>query len=654
MAVQIPVDTDAGQRADYGAWAASDLLHPLQALSRDEISLVSDIVRAEMAELGDTLRFEMIELREPAKAVVRGFSAGDPITREARVNVYRTGDIGVWRMIVSITDRTVLAKEFLPEARPMIQLEEFLEIEAAVKRDPTFIEACARRGITDMSLVCVDPWSAGNFGVEGEEGLHLSHAFCWVKSSPHDNLYAHPIEGLNPVVDIKRMEVIRVDDYGITPVPRTDYNYDHDFITKTRSDLRPIDIEQPDGVSFEMEGRTIRWHDWSLLIGFNAREAITLHDIQYAGRPVCYRASLAEMVVPYGSPTVPHYRKNVFDIGEYGLGKLANSLALGCDCVGAIQYLDCWISDINGDPMCIANGICIHEEDYGILWKHWDFRTDRTEVRRARRLVISSVSTVGNYEYGSYWYFYLDGTFEFEMKATGIINTVACVPGKAGKYGVEVAPGVVGQIHQHLFCARLDMAVDGDENSVVECNTVAEPEGPSNPYGNAYYLQETLLETECGRTRNPDSERYWKFINPNKTNHVGGPTAYKLEPKESRAVFIRPDSPSGKRMPFIRNHLWVTAHDSEERYPGGEFMNHSDGSDGLPAYVAKQRPIQNSDIVAWHVFGLHHQPRPEDFPVQPCVTTGFKLMPVGFFDTNPTLDVPANKNERSCHAFAAE
>ena len=391
---------------------------------------------------------------------------------------------------MSITDRKLLAKEFLAEARPMIQLEEFLEIEAAVKRDPTFIEACARRGITDMSLVCVDPWSAGNFGVEGEEGLHLSHAFCWVKSSPHDNLYAHPIEGLNPVVDIKRMEVVRVDDHGITPVPETSYNYDREFVTKTRSHLRPINIEQPDGVSFTMERHAISWHDWSLVVGFNAREAITLHDIRFAGRPVCYRASLAEMVVPYGSPKTPHYRKNVFDIGEYGLGKLANSLTLGCDCLGAIHYLDCWISDINGDPMCIANGICIHEEDDGVLWKHWDFRTDRTEVRRARRLVISSISTVGNYEYGSYWYFYLDGTFEFEMKATGIINTAACVPGQADKYGAEVAPGVVGQIHQHLFCARLDMAVDGDQNSVVECNTVAEPEGPANPYGNAFYLQE--------------------------------------------------------------------------------------------------------------------------------------------------------------------
>jgi primary-amine oxidase len=157
VAVQIPVDTDPVRRSGR-AFTEADVLHPLQPLTRDEISLVSGLVRAEMAELGDSLRFEMIELREPAKAIVRAFAPGDAITREARVNVYRTGDIGVWRMLVSITDEQVIAKEFLPEARPMIQLEEFLEIEAAVKRDPTFIEACARRGITDMSLVCVDPW----------------------------------------------------------------------------------------------------------------------------------------------------------------------------------------------------------------------------------------------------------------------------------------------------------------------------------------------------------------------------------------------------------------------------------------------------------------------------------------------------------------
>jgi len=651
MALDRIDDVEGGR----GRAQSRSVTHPLEPLTGDEISRVSEIVRRAMAELGDAIRFEMIELKEPPKADVRRFKPGDAITREARVYVYKMGEIGVWRLTVSIDKDEVTSRTHVPEAKPMIQPEEFMAIEEVVKADPRFIEACAKRGLTDMSLICVDPWSAGRFDVEGEDARHLSHAFCWARSRENDNLYAHPIDGLNPVVDIKTMEVVRIDDHGTTPVPMVDVNYDRDFATApSRTDLKPIDVSQPEGVSFEMEGQTLRWHDWSILIGFNAREAITLHNISYAGRPVCYRASLAEMAIPYGSPRPGHFRKNVFDIGEYGIGKLANSLELGCDCLGAIHYLDGWVSDINGDPSCIKNAICIHEEDHGILWKHWDFRTDRTEVRRARRLVISSISTVGNYEYGSYWYFYLDGTMELEIKATGIINTVACIPGSPEKYGVEVSPGVVGQIHQHLFCARLDMAVDGDRNAVVECDTVAEPMGPDNPYGNAFFVQETRLETEGGRQRKPEAERYWKFINPGKLNHVDRPTAYKLEPSHSLQVFNDPNGHASQRMGFVRNHLWVTAYDPEERYPAGEFVNQSDGSDGLPAYADQERSIDNADLVAWHVFGLHHQPRPEDFPVQPVVTTGFKLMPSGFFDRNPTLDLPYDKNEASCHVGVAD
>ena len=632
------------------ALRAEAITHPLQPLTSEEIRRASSAVKAAMADLGAALRFEMIELQEPDKAAVRTHASGAPIPRAAKVNAYRMGQIGVWQFVVDLDTDTVRSKIHHEDACPMIQFEEVLEIDAAVRNDPRFVEACAKRGITDMDLVCIDPWSAGNFGIEGEEGRHISHAFCWLRTSPTDNLYAHPIEGLNPVVDIKTMEVIRIDDYGVTPVPMENANYAAEFQDSFRADLKPIDVVQPEGVSFRMTGHEIAWHDWTLLIGFNAREGLTLHQIAFAGRPVCYRASMAEMVVPYGSPHPAHSRKNVFDIGEYGFGRLANSLSLGCDCLGAIKYLDCWISDINGEPMCIENGICIHEEDDGILWKHLDLRTGLTEVRRSRRLVISSISTVGNYEYASYWYFHMDGSIEYEMKATGIINTVACVPGTPQKFGTEVAPGVVGQIHQHLFCTRLDMSVDGDRNSVVECDTHIEPEGPDNPHGNGFYLQETVIDSEGGRSRNVDAERYWKFVSAQNRNHVGAPTAYKLEPTHSRGSFVRPDSPSGRRMPFTRQHLWVTAYDPDERYPAGEFMNHSDGSDGLPAFVAKQRPVVDTDIVAWHVFGLHHLPRPEDYPVQPVVKSGFKLMPAGFFDRNPALDLPSDANKASCHA----
>ncbi|MFG1423327.1 primary-amine oxidase [Roseixanthobacter liquoris] len=627
--------------------------HPLQPLTSAEIAKAAEIVRA-AAPYGDDTRFETIELMEPDKASVRAFKPGDVIPRAARVNVFSATAIGVSRLVVSLDSRQIVSRQDFPTMRPMIQLEQFLAIEGIVRQDPDFIAGCAKRGITDMSKVCIDPWSAGNFGIPGEEGRQLCHVFAWLRLRENENFYAHPIEGLNAVIDLNSWEVIRVDDYGVVPVPMTEANYERDFVKTTRKPLKPINVTQPEGVNFVIEDRKLTWDRWSFVIGFNARESLTLHDIHFDGRPILHRASLVEMVVPYGSPENGHFRKHVFDIGEYGIGKLANSLKLGCDCLGAIEYLDVEMNMMDGAPLTIEKAICIHEEDAGLLWKHWDFRTERAEVRRARKLVVSTICTVGNYEYALYWYFFLDGSIEFEMKATGIINTVACIPGQPGKYGREVLPGVVGQIHQHIFCARLDMAVDGDANSVVECNTYAEPDGPANPYGNAFFEEETVLkrESEAARRANAPSQRYWKVINPNKLNYAGTPVGYKLESGNCVTPFVRPDSPSGRRAGFVQNHLWVTAYNGEERFPAGDYMNHSTGAGGLPDFIKQDRPIENTDIVLWHVFGLHHPVRIEDFPVQPCVTTGFKLMPANFFNGNPCIDLPPETNEASCCAHA--
>jgi primary-amine oxidase len=645
--------TDAVQPCCHGSKVESELVtHPLQSLTADEIRKVAAIVRR-AAPYGSDTRFETIELLEPHKADVRAFERGSRIRRFARVNVFSAKTIGVTALFVSLDDEAIVSREEFPDKRPMIQIEQFTAIEEFVRKNPAFIAACARRGITDMNKVCIDPWSAGNFGIKGEDGRHLCHVFAWLRLRENENFYAHPIEGLNAVIDLKSWEVIRVDDYGAVPIPMQEANYEREFIA-SRAPLKPIDIVQQQGVNFRLDGRQLTWDKWSFLVGFNSREALTFHDIRYDGRPIVYRASIVEMVVPYGSPENGHFRKNVFDIGEYGIGKLANSLKLGCDCLGAIEYLDVHLNTMEGEPLTIEKAICIHEEDSGLLWKHWDFRTDRAETRRARKLVVSTICTVGNYEYALYWYFYLDGAIEFEVKATGIINTVGCIPGNASKYGREVLPGVVGQIHQHIFCARLDMAVDGDRNSVVECNTYLEQESESNPYGNAFYEVETVLkrETEGARKANAATQRYWKVINPSKLNYVSSPVGYKLEASNCITPFIRPNSHSGKRSGFVQNHLWVTAYDPNERFPAGEFMNHSTGEGGLPDLIAKDRQIENSDVVLWHVFGLHHPVRVEDFPVQPCISTGFKLMPAGFFDGNPAIDLPPDLNQASCIANA--
>ncbi len=112
-----------------------------------------------------------------------------------------------------------------------------------------------------------------------------------------------------------------------------------------------------------------------------------------------------------------------------------------------------------------------------MLWKHTDWRTNDSEVRRSRRLAVSMVATVGNYDYGFYWYLYQDGTIQMEVKLTGIVNTTALKPGETPRYGTEVAPRLLAPFHQHYFNARLDFAVDGENNTVQEVNTQSVPAG---------------------------------------------------------------------------------------------------------------------------------------------------------------------------------
>ena len=226
-------------------------------------------------------------------------------------------------------------------------------------------------------------------------------------------------------------------------------------------------------------------------------------------RPILYRASIADMVVPYGDPRPTYFHRNAFDVGEYGIGTLANALENGCDCLGEIRYLDAVVNDSRGRAVTLPNAVCIHEEDDGILWKHYDWRRSHGEVRRSRRLVVSFIATVGNYEYGFYWHFYQDGTIELKVKMTGIISNGAEPPGVKPPWGELVAPQVYGPIHQHFFNARLDMMVDGLENSVYEVNTVADPPGPDNPHS-----QRLPRRGDVARVRGPRLARHRSAARP--------------------------------------------------------------------------------------------------------------------------------------------
>src|SRR5262249_32468900 len=155
----------------------------------------------------------------------------------------------------------------------------------------------------------------------------LTRALCWVRSEAADNGYARPIEGVVVLIDLNRKEVVRVEDYGVVPLPPQQGNWARPYLKAPRADLKPLQVPQASGPSFSGSGHRVQWQKWDLRIGFNPREGLVLHTISYDNRPILYRASIAEMIVPYADPRESAYRKNAFDLGEYGVGMMANSLA---------------------------------------------------------------------------------------------------------------------------------------------------------------------------------------------------------------------------------------------------------------------------------------------------------------------------------------
>ncbi|HKW95342.1 MAG TPA: primary-amine oxidase [Methylomirabilota bacterium] len=626
--------------------------HPLDPLRADEITRAWEILRAER-RLGPRARAVSIALHEPPKEVVLAHRPGGAVTRAAFVVLMDREAGKTYEAVVSLSEGRVVSWEHVPGVQPAIILDEFFECEAAVRADPRWQEAMRKRGVTDFSLAMVDSWSAGYFPQEGEEGRRLVRALTWVRRSPRDNGYARPVANLLTVVDLNEMKVLRVEDHGVVPLPPEDANYSPE-VAGSRADLRPIEIRQPEGPSFEVDGHEVRWQKWRLRIGFTPREGLVLHTVTYQDqgreRPILYRASVVDMVVPYGDPRPTYFHRNAFDVGEYGIGTLANALVNGCDCLGEIRYLDAVVNNGAGEPTTLPNAICLHEEDAGILWKHFDWRTGYSEVRRSRRFVVSFVATVGNYEYGFYWYFYQDGTIQLEVKMTGVISNGAVAPGERPRWGAIVAPGVYGPIHQHFFNVRLDMMVDGPDNSVYEVDTVADPPGPDNPHHNAFHTESTLLGTESRAQRliDPLVGRFWTIVNPSRPNRVGEPVGYKLMPGENMLPFAGPEAQVTRRAAFMSRHLWVTRYAPRERYAAGDYPNQHPGGDGLPLYARDDASLVNTDVVVWYTFGAHHVVRPEDWPVMPVTGIGFMLKPVGFFDRNPALDVPPPMNHHEC------
>jgi primary-amine oxidase len=608
--------------------------HPLSPLTAGEIRAAANLLRSSDRFPAGGI-FSLIALDEPPKEMVLAKTA---VPRRAFAVIYDRKRNQTFEAIANLSTSAIDSWKWIPGAQPAINSQDSDLADGIVRADPRWAQAMRERGIRDADNVVTMSWSAGYFGQPASDGRLV----CVVPyyGGAGANLYAHPVEGVVAHVNLTTGKIIDFLDIDRNvPVSRENADLGP---RPGGLPLAPLIVTQPNGPGFQIEDGEVRWQKWRFRYALHPREGLVIYTAGYEDggrvRPVLYRGSLSEMVVPYGDPSGAWYFRNSFDAGELGLGVMAGSLRPGVDCPANCTVFDAVMAGISGEPDVIPGAVAIYERDAGVAWKH------ENNTRRERELVLSYFSQPGNYEYGFDWVFHQNGTIEVRVSLTGIMAAKG-VADDSDQHSHLVARNLAAPHHQHFFTFRLDMDVDGPANRVVEMNSVPMPAGKQNPYGGGFLMQETTLRTEheAERSLNLQSSRRWIVESASAKNALGHPTGYALLPGENSVPFAQPDSWVRQRAGFLNAHVWVTPYNAAERYAAGDYPNLSKGGDGLVKWTAANRSVDNQDIVLWYTMGITHNPRPEDWPVMPVYEAGFKLVPWGFFASNPVMDLPAGR-----------
>jgi primary-amine oxidase len=624
--------------------------HPLDALTADEIRAATRALTA-APQFPPGAKYSTIVLKEPPKSEVLAFTPGATVRREAFAIVLDRRGNRTFEAVVDLHAGRVTSWTEIKGVQPLVLISEYDELSALVKADRRWQDAMRTRGFDNFDEIQIDGWAAGQVPA-AHRGSRLLRAVSYFKGQ-QTNFYGRPIEGVTALVNMNTGQVIEVNDSGIVPLAPPSQELDEKS-TGRREAPRALTITQPDGASFTVNGQEIRWQKWRFRYTMHPREGVVLHTVAYEDdgrvRPILYRASLSEMVVPYADPDRNWRWRSAFDVGEYSVGRLASSIEPKTDAPAYATLLDATFADDDGAPYVLERAVGIYERDGGMLWKHYEGYSKTNESRRARQLVVFFIATIGNYDYALNWVFHQDGTIEADAALSGIMLPKGVKDAKVTHAGLAstghlVSANIVAPHHQHFFNFRLDFDVDGTSNAVHEMNTRAMAAGPANPALNGMVMHETRLDREliAKRQLSLQTARHWLVLNPTAQTALGHHPSYILVPGVNSVPYVAPASEVRRRAGFLNHHFWATRYNPDELSAAGAYPNQSTGGDGLPKWISNDESLVNQDVVVWYTMGVTHIPRPEEWPIMPVTHVGFKMIPGGFFVRNPALDVPKDK-----------
>lgn len=632
--------------------------HPLDPLTPLELTQVQSIVKNSLCSPCKNLSFHYVGLDEPDKSIVLSWiSQSNPKKNPPRqASVIARIDGRSHEIIVNLEDSEVISdKIYNGHGFPMLNAE---EQEAANKLPlsyPPFIVSIEKRGLKLEEILC-QSFTIGWYGEKSTS--RVVKVMCYYLDGTI-NFYMRPIEAITVTVDLDQMKIIGYKDRLIVPVPKgdgVDYRESEQNYSSGPS-LNRINILQPDGPSFTIDGHTVRWADWEFHVAFDMRVATiislaSIYDLETdEHRRVLYRGFASELFVPYMDLTEEWYYRTFIDEGEYGFGLCTVPLQPLRDCPQNAVFLDGYLVANDGTPIKYANVFCIFERYAGdVLWRHTELGIPGktyTEVRPEVSLVVRMVTAVGNYDYIVDWEFKQTGIVKVNVGLSGLLE----VRGSAYTYkdqiqeevyGTLLAENTLGAYHDHFCTFHLDLDVDGTDNSFVKNNMktrrVMDGRSPRRSYWTV--VSETAKTESDARVRLGSISADLLVVNPNKRTKMGNQVGYRLIPGSVTGPLLSDDDYPQTRAAFTKYNLWVTPYNKSEKWAGGTFADQSQGDDDLAVWSLRNRDIENKDIVLWYTLGIHHIPYQEDFPIMPTIGTGFELRPANFFEHNPTLKVP--------------
>jgi primary-amine oxidase len=624
--------------------SAQDARHSLDPLTKEEIVATVAVLKKEGKLMPDS-RFATIYLKEPPKEQVIADVKAARAKRAAFALLYNWATRVTSEAVVNLDQQKLGSWKDLEPNDPPLRVVIIMRLEEVVKADTRWKEAARKRGIRDFSRVSILPQLAEGQKLQVRDGDRFAQAFCFLR----DDTSSEPImTGLKLEVNLTKGTMTQFEDKGPAATSITRKRVSNPS-RETKLELRRLKTLQPGGPNFRLKGSELRWQNWRLHYGVHPRRGVELFNVAYedAGRvrTILYRASVSEMIAPYGDPSFASWYPQ--DEGDYGLASYGRNSAIPLDDAPAnAVFTSAIIADARGNPIEIPRAVAIYERDGGLLWRHG------LQARRALKLVLTAYSTIDNYDYAFNWILGQDGTIEVEVMLTGMMNIRKVKEQREDEqahlghpmFGHLVAPGVNAPNHQHFFSFRLDFDIDRPENTVLELNTERAPAGKGNEKGEAFSMTARPLRTEqeAQRNLNLDSSRKWKVVSPLDANSLGQLSGYVLLPGENSIPYAAPDSAPRRKAGFINAHLWVTPYSPEEMFASGEYVNHNFSGEGLQMWTRANRAIEDRDIVIWYTLGVTHIPRTEDWPIMSVHPTGFRLVPAGFFSKNPALDAPAS------------